>query len=184
VSDVTAAAAAVPNLDTLAFWGHGDSQRLCGKTVEEIRTTIAAWKRLNPGIQTVEILTCNARHCTSGDPFATRLKSSFGILSGTRGLKVRALPTTVTGKTNAWSILLAEPIHNSWVYITAPGTNDKELMVANSLIQFEKNATGGLVCFRGDMATRANKVVTEHPTRTWTMNYGYMNTLRAHLVAV
>jgi hypothetical protein len=101
--------------------------------------------------------------------------------SGPQG---QGITDTVTGKTNAWSILLAEPIHNSWVYITAPGTNDKELMVANSLIQFEKNATGGLVCFRGDMATRANKVVTEHPTRTWTMNYGYMNTLRAHLVAV
>lgn len=183
VSDVTTPAVAVPGLDTLAFWGHGDAHRLCGKTVEELRTLIGAWKKLNKGIHTVEIVTCNARHCRAGDPYATRLRTSFGIMSGTSGIKVRALPTTVSGKHNAWSILLAETVHNSWVYITAPGVDDKLLMVASSLIQFEQN-DGKMVCFKGDIATRADKVVREHPDRQWTMNYGYMNTLRACLGAV
>ncbi len=184
VSDVTSQAAAVPGLDTLAFWGHGDSMKLCGKTVQEIRDVVTAWKRLNSELKTVEIITCNSRHCTAGDPFASRLKSSFGIMSGTRGIKVRALPTTVSGKNNAWSILLAETNHNSWVYITAPGVDDKMLMTANSLIQFERTKEGKLVSYRGDIATRADEVVRENPERQWTMNYGYMNTLRAHLSAV
>jgi len=184
VSDVTVAATAVPGLDTLAFWGHGDSLRLCGKTVEELRTLIAAWKKRNSGLKTIEIITCNARHCTAGDPYASRLKSSFGIMSGTSGLKVKGMPTTVTGKNNAWSILLAETVHNSWVYITAPGVDDKMLMVANSLVQFQRTADGKLVSFKGDIAERANQLVKEHPDRQWTMNYGYLNTLRSHLVQV
>lgn len=187
VNDVNAKAVARAGLDTLTFWGHGDSSRLCGKTVEEIRSVIKAWKALNAGLVTVEILTCNARHCTSGDPYATRLKNSFGILSGARGVKVKALPTTVTGKNNAWSILLAETIHNSWVYITAPGIDDKLLMQANSLIQFEDYEEGGQTkkrSFRGDIAQRADQMVRANPDRQWTMNYGYLQTLRAHLAAI
>lgn len=181
VADITTAPKAVTGLDTLAFWGHGDQFKLCGNSVNDMRTVISGWKNLNSGLKTIEIITCNARHCSAGDPFAKRLKSSFGIMSGTRGLKVKALPTTVTGKTNAWSILLAEPGFRSWVYITAPGKTDSLLMQANTLIQFQTNATGGLVSFKGDIAQRADKVVREHRDRKWTMNYGYFNTLRAHL---
>jgi hypothetical protein len=32
VADVTSSVVGVTGLDTLAFWGHGDSLRLCGKT--------------------------------------------------------------------------------------------------------------------------------------------------------
>lgn len=175
---------AIEGLNTLAFWGHGDKQKLCGKSAEEIFTIVKAWKRLNPSLNTVEIITCNARHASAGDPFANQLKSKFGIMSGTRGMVVKALPVTVTGKHNAWSILLAETVHNSWCYITAPGATDQLLMVANSLIQFETNARGGLSSYRGDIATRADKVVRADPTRQWTMNYGYFNTLRCALVVV
>ncbi|HKL40772.1 MAG TPA: hypothetical protein VJ894_08835 [Cryomorphaceae bacterium] len=174
----------VPGLHTLAFWGHGDSSKLCGKTASEIVEIVSAWKKLNTGLKTVEIITCNARHASAGRPFANQLKSKFGILSGTKGITIKGLPLTVSGKNNAWSILLAEPTFNSWVYITAPGTNDKLLMEANSLIQFETNANGGLVSYKGDIAQRADKTVRENPQRQWTMNYGYMGTLRNHLVKV
>lgn len=174
----------VTGLNTLAFWGHGDPFKLCGKTAREIHEIIKAWKALNPDLKTVEIITCNARHCTNGDSFANQLKNGIGWGSSLRGLTIKALPTAVGGKRNAWSILLAETVSNSWVYITAPGASDAMLMEANSLIQFEKMPNGGMKSFNGDIAMRANNVVREHPMRQWTMNYGYMNTLRAHLGVV
>jgi hypothetical protein len=183
-ADVTSAPRTAAGLDTLAFWGHGDQYRLCGKTPQELFALIKEWKRLNPGLNTIELITCNARHTASGDSFANSLKAQFGILSGTSGMVVKALPVTVTGKMNAWSILHAETVHNSWCYVTAPGATDALLMEASALVIFERNATGGLVSYRGDIAARADQVVRAHPTREWTMNYGYFNTLRSHLGVV
>ena len=94
---------------------------------------------------------------------------------------MKALPTTVSGKLNAFSILLAETNTKSWVYVTAPGADDKLLMQAQSLIQYERTQDGRLVSFRGDIAQRADKTVRDNPQRQWTMNYGYFNTLRSCL---
>jgi hypothetical protein len=170
-------------LDTLTFWGHGDQYKLCGKTPRELHEVIKAWKQFNPGINTVEIITCNARHCTTGDPFTTQLKNGIGRFSSLYGLKIKALPTSVGGKRNAWSILLAETNFNSWCYVTAPGANDALLMQAKSLIDFDPGPRG-MISYRGDIATKANKVISANPTRQWTMNYGYFNTLRACLNVV
>jgi len=180
----TTRATQIPGLQTLAFWGHGDSYRLCGKTPRELHELIKDWKKLNPGLNTVELITCNARHSTVGDPYANQLKSGIGFRSSLRGMKIKALPTTVTGRRNAWSILLAETSFNSWVYITAPGMDDSLLMQAKTLIDFTTTPSGGSVSFRGDIAVRANEVVRDHPNRQWTMNYGYFNTLRNHLGTV
>jgi hypothetical protein len=54
-------------------------------------------------------------------------------------------------------------------------------MQAQSLIQYERTVDGKLVSFRGDIAQRADKTVRDNPQRTWTMNYGYFNTLRSCL---
>lgn len=180
----TTAPSAVVGLDTLAFWGHGDAHKLCDKTPDQLFALIRAWKSLNGGLKTIEIITCNARHASSGDSFASKIKSKFGILTGTRGMVVKALPVTVTGTLNAWSILLAETNFNSWVYITAPGATDALLMEASSLINYETNAAGGLSSYRGDIAVRADQMIRSHPQRQWTMNYGYFNTLRASLVPI
>lgn len=184
MADITTNPAVVPNLDTLAFWGHGDSSKLCGKTPRELHEVIKAWKSHNAGLKTVEIITCNARHASGGDPFVKKLKSGIGFRSSLRGLTIKALPTTVTGKNNAWSILLAETNHKSWVYVTAPGATDALLMEASSLINFQRNVNGGLSSFWGDIAKRADQMVRDNPNRQWTMNYGYFNTLRAHLGVV
>ena len=182
-------------LDTLAFWGHGDAYGLCGLKLDEIHDVIASWKKVNKGLKTIEIITCNARHCSGGDAFAERLKMRFalslagvvrdGVRSGTRGLVVKALPVNVGGKNPAWSILLWEPEFNSWCYVTAPGVTDKELHQAANLVKFETDPkTLGSRCFRGDIAIRANTVTREHKDRKWTMNFGYLPSLRAQLGVV
>jgi|GEM_PF-5474131 len=53
----TTRATQVPGLQTLAFWGHGDSYRLCGKTPRELHEVIKDWKKVNPGLNTVELIT-------------------------------------------------------------------------------------------------------------------------------
>lgn len=174
----------VQALDTLTFWGHGDANKLCDKTPDQLIAIIAEWKALNAGLRTVEVITCNARHCARGDSYVGKLKSRLGFRTHTRGITIKALPVTVSGKMNAWSILLAETQYSSWVYVTAPGATDKLLMEASSLIQFRQNESGGLSSYRGDIALRANEMVKAHPEREWTMNYGYFGTLRANLVAI
>lgn len=177
---------AIPGLHTLTFWGHGDPGRFCDHSPSELVKLIGKWKKLNSKLKTVELITCNARHCTQGDPLASKIKSGLrmGFLHGTAGIKVKALPVTVTGKRNAFSILLAEPNYKSWAYITAPGTNDGPMMEAQNLIRYDAGQNGGAVPYQGDLAVKANKVARDHPVRNWTVNFGYFNTLRSCLVDV
>lgn len=176
------------SIDTLTLWGHGDAAKLCGMDAKDISEVVKKWKAVNPGLKTVEIITCNARHASGGGKaFVDQLKNKLhGFRSSTRDVQIKGLPVAVGGKSNAWSILLAEPTHKSWVYITAPGANDSLLMQAKSLIDFEPTPNGqGLQSYRGDIAIKADGSVRTAPmNRQWTMNYGYLNTLRSHLVKV
>ena len=143
---------------------------------------IAAWKKLNSQLNTVELITCNARHFTgSTDSFANQLKKGLhsGLLSSTRSITVKALPVTVTGSQNAFSILLADTNTKSWCYVTGPGTDDKIMFEGANLISYENGKS-----FKGDIAVRANQVVRDNPNRKWTMNYGYFNMLRRNLVTI
>lgn len=177
----------INGLDTLTFWGHGDPWKFCTKTPAEMAKVIKDWKSKNSGIKTVELITCNARHFSTGatDSFANQLKSALksGIMSSTSGIKMKGLPVGVTGAQNAWSILLADPGTKSWVYVSAPGMTDADMMEGQGLIRYHKVGTG-LVSFNGDIAQRANKMIVEHPKRKWSMNYGYFNNLRANLVSI
>jgi hypothetical protein len=185
-------------LDTLIFWGHGDQGQLCGKSAMELCRLIGEWQKLNLELKTVELITCNVRHCDGArDPYADRVKHHLKWdprIQGTLKLKVKALPVNVGGKVNAWSILLAHPPTKSWVYITAPGITDADMMRAKNLIEFDRGLTGA-ISYTGDLAKKANKVVSSRASKPmdasglpfqvkWTMNYGYFNTLRNHLVEV
>lgn len=176
----------IAGLDTLILWGHGDAQKLCDKKPDQMFDIIAGWKGSNGSPRTVEILTCNARHSTHGESFVGKLKARVADTRATRGITIKALPVHVKGATNAWSILLAETQFNSWCYITASGADDKELMKASSLIQYQTNQNGGLVSYRGDIAKRADEMVRTQPAlnRKWTMLYGPFRTLRAYLGTV
>lgn len=174
------------DLDTLTFWGHGDQYKFCGMRPPEMVKLIKKWKSYNSSLKYLELITCNARHCTSADPFANAVKSGLraGFFEATHGIKVKALPVSVVGSSNAFSILLAEVKTKSWVYITAPGNDDKVLMDANHFVTTEPLADGQFKSYTGDLAVKANKVAMEHPVRNWTLNYGYFNNLRNNLVVI
>src|SRR5262249_43196913 len=113
---------AFPAIDTLIFWGHGEQNQMCGKPAMQLCRLIGQWKKLNPALKAVELITCNARHCNGvRDPFADRVKRHLRWdlrIWGTAALTVKALPVAVDGKANAFSILLAHVPTKSWVYIT------------------------------------------------------------------
>jgi hypothetical protein len=172
-------------VDTLLCWGHGDSYSFCKKSAAEMAALVTAWKAVNPALHTVELVTCNARHYTGkSDSFANQLKSRLsGFFSSTKHIVIKALPVTVTGAANAFSILLAEPATKSWCYVTGPGTDDKIMFQGANLITSHV-VNGKMVSFKGDIAQRANLMVSQHPDRKWSMNYGYFKMLRRNLVKV
>lgn len=184
---------AVPGLETLVLWGHGDAYGFCHKNARGIHEVIKSWKARNPGLQIVEMLSCNLQHGVGKDPFAVQLKTGIGRFSSLRGMKIRTFPRSLAGAANAWSILFAEPLHKTWMYVTAPGNTDAKLMELKQLVTFEINKAGKTVSYNGSLITKAEELRKKradgslpamlHNCR-WTMNYGHFNSLRRQLVEV
>lgn len=65
------------------------------------------------------------------------------------------------GEKDAFSILLADSGTKSWVYVTAPGTDDALMQEASRLITTERTATGTSKSFKGDIAKRAQEVLED-----------------------
>ena len=181
---------AIRGLKTLVLWGHGTSVSLCDLGTDAMADLIQRWRKLNSSLQSIDIVTCNARHYAPqgtkqvefNDSYVNRLKVALKSRGrATRKLTMRALPITVTGERNAWSILLAEAATKSWVYVTAPGETEDALLDAAALIQLDDS---GQSAFHGDIAQRADEMVRAHPDRKWTMTYGYFGDLRRSLVVV
>lgn len=113
----------VDGLETIIFWDHGSSDRFCGMTPPEMAETVKAWKKKNPTLDAIEIITCNARHVgTLKHSFTDALLISLSKKIA-RTVKIKALPVLYlkdgTRCTN--SILLWDKDRNSWAYF---GTGD------------------------------------------------------------
>jgi hypothetical protein len=115
----------IGGLDRLVFWGHGDTSHFCGLTAREFVELVGAWRKRNPGLKTVEMLTCNARHRqTSTDSYTDQVVTALRrrVSKWADMVNFRALPVAVTpsGKTCDWSILKWHPASASWAYVAAP----------------------------------------------------------------
>ncbi len=111
------------NLETLVFWGHGNPAAFCGLDSTKFVDLIAAWKKLNPSLKTIEILTCNARHRQVGyaDSYTEQIVRKLTVKHA--DIKFKALPVAVTpsGNTADYSILKWQPSSATWAYVGAPG---------------------------------------------------------------
>lgn len=111
----------VKGLKTLVFWGHGDPKNFCHLTSDEFVALVAAWKKENAELDTVEILTCNARHKNGAfsDSFTEQVVKKLNVQHA--GIRFRALPvaTAKNGSTCAWSILKWQPQSATWAYVAA-----------------------------------------------------------------
>lgn len=59
-----AAGAAIPHSTdtTLTIWGHGGPQQFAEFTPAQLAAFVQRWKTANPGLKTLELITCDARH--------------------------------------------------------------------------------------------------------------------------
>ncbi len=180
---------AAKGITTLTLWGHGDNHHFCGKDASEIKKVIVGWKKVNPQLSTVEIITCNARHAPSGSSsFVNQLKNKLQAFFSsthklTKKIAIKALPVSVGGKSNAFSILLADHTSKSWCYITAPGTDDSLMWQGANKIKFH-DVDGKSVSYKGNIAERANQIASNDKDRKYTLNYGSFSMLRKSLVFV
>jgi hypothetical protein len=158
----------VKNLDTLVFWGHGVQTAFCGLTPDAFLDLVASWKKLNSNLQTVEILTCNARHQQGNhtDSYTDELLKKTTTKHS--GLRFRAMPVAVTKKPEPcqFSILKFHAASSTWAYVGGTGTNDT--LMWEAVIKLED-----FIPPRGDKAgyVQAAAALTAFTGRTTTDAY-------------
>lgn len=120
--DVTKKPKKKSGLERLVFWGHGDPKHFCHLTSDEFVELIERWKKSNSGLETVEMLTCNARHKNGSftDSYTGQVVTK--LTTKIADIKFRALPvlTTKNGDTCEWSILKWHQDSATWAYVGAP----------------------------------------------------------------
>jgi hypothetical protein len=166
----------------LTVWGHGDQVKFCNLSATEFTNFILAWKRLNPKLKTIEILTCDARHNAMANrfgPFSNRVADN--VSKKHRDLTIKALP--IGQRKGDSSILWADPSSGkeTFCYITAP--NQTVLEEANKALLAMYKKEGD------DLSVAANKL-TPVKNRKFagasqvTYNYGPLKLIRSHLQVV
>jgi hypothetical protein len=120
--NVTVKPKKVSTLETLVFWGHGDPKHFCHLTPDEFVALVTSWKKLNSGLESVEILTCNSRHKNGAftDSYTEQVVKK--LTTKHSAIQFRALPiaTTKKGVTCEWSILKWHDASATWAYVGAP----------------------------------------------------------------
>lgn len=149
----------IPGLDKLVFWGHGEINKFCSLEAPDFVKLVGKWKSLNPSLETVEMLTCNARHRQRGsDSYTEQVVTELSRKSNKKADKVnfRALPIAVTksGKTCDWSILKWHGASQTWAYVAAVDVKGR-VITADSLMHSAvyaledfKTPRGTNPCFR------------------------------------
>lgn len=115
----------VAGLKTLVFWGHGDPHAFCQLKSQEFVDLVAAWKKVNSGLDTVEMLTCNARHKQGNCPDSYTEQVLKKVTDKHAGIRFKAMPimTTRGGEQSDWSVLKWHADSSTWAYIGAKDEN-------------------------------------------------------------
>jgi hypothetical protein len=120
--NVTKKPSKVSHLKNLVFWGHGDAKDFCHLSADAFVALVTTWKKLNSGLESVEILTCNARHKCGGftDSYTGQVVTKLTAKLADIQFKALPIATTKKGDTCNYSILKWHPGSASWAYIGAP----------------------------------------------------------------
>jgi hypothetical protein len=102
---------------TLSIWGHGDEIYLAGMLDVELGMLIQNWKKQNPSLKTVDLITCNAQHNSQPlSGYATRVTKFVEF--DYKDITIKALPAGQYK--DDYSILWANAHTKTFCYITAP----------------------------------------------------------------
>jgi hypothetical protein len=155
----------IPGLDTLTFWGHGAADKFCHVDVPEFLDVVSAWCKANPGVTTVEMISCNLRHRhgTYADSYTMRVVSQLKRRHA--HLTFKALPLLVTrmGVACENSVMKWQPTSQTWAYIGTPGKEDKYMFWIGRVLEDEMPPRGnhdGYV--RGLAALEASGFLENH----------------------
>lgn len=167
-----------PGLDTLTYWGHGNAAKFCDMTPAQFVENVAAWRKWNPGIRTVEVLTCNARHATDDLSYTSQVKPA--LKRKFSDITLKAMPQGM-GSVSAhnWSILNAHVGTKTWYYVTAGGNQDTdEMWPAVHLVNAAAANCGN------NLVVAAMQVEKNHPGRKFGLKYGTFAQLRGTLTPI
>jgi hypothetical protein len=135
IAPLVAAPATIPvSADTtLTIWGHGGPDSFAELTAQALATFIRAWKTKNRTLNTVELVTCDARHSddpNNRDSFTDKLLPLL-IANSKVLVKVMTLPRGLSSTTRSelWATELAG--YTGYYFIAAD--NDAALASAVSI---------------------------------------------------
>jgi hypothetical protein len=175
-------ASAFPGLTTLIAWGHSDGiEKFSEMTSDKFVELITAWRQANPGLKTVEILTCDARHNAKGEPqgpYAKRVAA--GVQKKYRDLTIKALP--IGRAADDCSILMAQVTPPTFCYITAPNklVLDK---ARQAVLDLNTQLKADLSLIGNELAKNPNRP-QQVSQRQYTLNYGPLKNVRSQLGVV
>lgn len=102
---------------TLTVWGHGNETHFSEMLDVEFGTLIQSWKKQNPSLKTVELVTCNAQH--NAQPLAGYASRVAKFVERVyQDITIKALPKGE--HSDDFSILWANAGTKTYCYITAP----------------------------------------------------------------
>ena len=153
------APSAIPGLDKIIFWGHGEINKFCDLRADEFVKLIGKWRGMNERLTTVEMLTCNARHRQRGtDSYTEQVVTELSRKCNKAADKInfRALPiaTTASGETCDWSILKWHRASATWAYVAATDVAgdvlraDSLMHAAVAALEDFKTPRGNNACYR------------------------------------
>ena len=183
----------IQKITTLCFWGHGTSGKFCGMAPINFIAKVKEWKKWNPSITTVEIITCNSRHggvavSTKKPPpeselpwvhsYTDRVKPELRKL----GITLKALPIGMgsRGVENRWSILKWSKSTKTWLYVTAGGGNDTDGMW-DGVFKVEQH---DVFKRTKSFVNAGNAVKASDGLRKYTLDFGAVSQLRGSLVTL
>ncbi len=161
----------------LTVWGHsGDATKFAEMLDVEFGVLIQAWKKKNPSLKSVELITCDAQH--NMVPLAGYAKRVAKFVEEKyKDIAIKALP--VGQHPDDQSILWANAGTRTYCYITAP--SQATFDHANQRLQTLDPT------YHHDLSEVGDAMAKERGSSTpnnFTVNFGSFNNLRATLNVV
>lgn len=158
---------------TLTVWGHGDATHFSEMLDVEFGVLIKAWKKKNPSLKSVELVTCDAQHQMV--PLAGYAKRVAKFVEESyKDITIKALP--IGQHPDDQSILWASAGTRTFCYITAPSQEtfdhaNQRLQTLGPTYNYNLVEVGNAMAKERELATPNN----------FTVNYGNFDLLRASL---
>ncbi|WP_440874952.1 hypothetical protein [Thalassotalea sp. PLHSN55] len=161
---------------TLTVWGHGGATKFSDMLDVEFGVLIQNWKKQNPSLKTVELVTCDAQHNII--PLAGyAMRVAKYVDRDYKDIVIKALP--VGQHSDDRSVLWANAVTSTFCYLTAPSqvTFDS----ANQRVQVLDPICGGNL---NEVAAEMAKERTSFPPNNFTVSGGNLGSLRASLAVI